>query len=330
MDEEEPNICVLVPGKMIPYALERLRQHFRTITIERAEPALLSEEMKESVKAVASFGNVGAAFIDALPRLQIIANFGVGYDSVDAGHAARSGVMVTNTPDVLTEEVADTTIGLLINTVRELPKAEQYLRDGRWKREGPYPLTRGSLRGRKVGIYGLGRIGRAIALRLEAFGLPVSYHNRRKVEDVPYTYHSDLLSLAKAVDTLICVAPGGPATDRAIDDQILNALGSDGVFINIGRGATVDEKALAAALKNGTILAAGLDVYADEPNVPEDLLSCPNTCLLPHVGSASVHTREAVANLMIDNLISWFSTGKPLTPVAETTHVMAMTKKGLP
>lgn len=321
MSETTADTTILVPGKMPDYAVGRIEERFRLVGIERADPALLTEEMKRSVKGVASGTVIDAAFIDALPNLQIIANLGVGYDGVDAAHAGAKGVMVTNTPDVLTEEVADTAIGLLINTVRELPRAEKWLRDGRWGAEGHYPITRGTLRGRSVGIFGMGRIGRAIARRIEAFGLPVSYHNRRKVEGIDHAYHPTLLSLAEAVDTLISVAPGGASTEKAVNAAVLAALGPDGVFVNIGRGSTVDEAALCEALRQGTIFAAGLDVFADEPNVPEALLACENASLLPHVGSASVHTRQAMADLVADNLTSWFMKGEALTPVRETAHV---------
>jgi len=314
---------ILVPGKLHPHAVDRIRERFRLLTLERADPSLLTDEMKGIVSGIASSTVISAAFIDALPNLQIIANFGVGYDAVDAKHAGKKGVMVTNTPDVLTDEVADTAIGLLINTVRELPRAEKYLREGRWKAEGPYPLTRASLRGRSVGIFGLGRIGRAIAHRIEGFGLPVSYHNRREVQDVSYTYYPTLLALAEAVDTLICVAPGGAGTEKAVNADVLRALGPNGVFINVGRGSAVDEEALIEALRNDTILAAGLDVFASEPNVPEALLACGNACLLPHVASASVPTRQAMADLVVDNLVSWFTRGSALTPVPETAHVGA-------
>jgi lactate dehydrogenase-like 2-hydroxyacid dehydrogenase len=232
--------------------------------------------------------------------------------------------MVTNTPDVLTEEVADTAIGLLINTIRELLRAEAWLRDGSWVRSGNYPLSRLTLRGRHVGIFGMGRIGLAIGRRLEAFGLPIAYHNRRRVEGLAYDYHPTLKGLADAVDTLISVAPGGASTEKAVNAEILSALGPNGVFVNIGRGSTLDEAALAAALANGTIAAAGLDVFANEPHVPQALLAAPNTSLLPHVGSASQHTRRAMADLCVDNLISWFSQRKALTPVPETANVRAI------
>ena len=312
---------VLVPGRLHGHALTRLGEEFTLVRIDRADPALIDGELASRVRGMAAMTLVDAAFIDALPNLEIIANFGVGYDAVDARHAATKSVMVTNTPDVLTEEVADTAIGLLLNTVRELPKAEAWLRAGRWVKDGAYPLSRATLRGRSVGIFGMGRIGMAIARRLEAFGLPISYHNRRKVEGVAYAYHDTLAGLARSVDTLISVAPGGVATEKAVNMEVLSALGPDGVFVNIGRGSTVDQVALAQALKDGTIMAAGLDVFEDEPRVPDDLLSLGNACLLPHVGSASVHTRQAMADLVVDNLIGWFDAGKALTPVGETASL---------
>ncbi|TIP00347.1 MAG: 2-hydroxyacid dehydrogenase [Mesorhizobium sp.] len=316
-------VAILVPGDFNDHAVDRIDKAFRLVRVERADPSLVTQEMRATVRGIASYAGINAAMIDALPNLEIIASFGVGYDSVDANHAAKCGVMVTNTPDVLTEEVADTAIGLLINTVREFYAAEKWLRDGDWVKKGNYRLSRLTLRGRSVGIFGMGRIGRAVARRLEAFGLPIAYHNRRKVEGLAYDYHATLKGLAEAVDTLICIAPGGAATEKAINAEILSALGSKGVFVNIGRGSAVDEAALAAALKSGTIAAAGLDVFADEPNVPRALLDATNASLLPHVGSASVHTRRAMADLCVDNLLSWFAERRPLTPVPETINVKA-------
>ncbi len=328
MSPDLRSICVLVPGKLHAHAVSRIGQTFRLATLERIDPALVSPELRDNVRAIAASpaidaSLVGADFLRALPHAEIVANFGVGYDGVDAAYAGKHGIMVTNTPDVLTEEVADTALGLLIATVRELPAAESWLRSGRWTRDGNYRLTPLTLRGRKVGIFGMGRIGLAIAHRLEAFGLPVAYHNRRRVEGLPYEYHATLKGLAEAVDTLVSVAPGTASTEKAVDAEILKALGPDGVLVNIGRGSTVDEAALAAALKEGVIAAAGLDVFADEPNVPQTLLDAPNTVLLPHVGSASVHTRRAMADLCVDNLVSWFTDRKALTPVPETAHVKA-------
>ncbi|MBL8582681.1 MAG: 2-hydroxyacid dehydrogenase [Rhizobiaceae bacterium] len=320
------SITVLVPGKLHPRSVRRIGETFRMVQLETTDPAKVTAALRESVRGVAvspalGFSAVGPAFLDALPNLEIVANFGVGYDGVDAVHAGKSGIAVSNTPDVLTEEVADTTIGLLLNTVRELSRAEQYLRAGRWASEGAYPLTAASLRGRKVGIFGMGRIGQAIARRLVAFGLPIAYHNRRPVEGLGYDYYPTLEGLATAVDTLISVAPGGAATEKAVDARILAALGANGVFVNIGRGSTVDEQAVIGALANKTILAAGLDVFVDEPRVPQALIDLPNATLLPHVGSASMATRDAMADLVVDNLISWFRDGHALTPVAETAHV---------
>ena len=318
-------ISVLVPGHLHPHAVERIGRTFRLVKADRADAALLDSGARGAIRAIAAMTTIDAAFIDALAKLEIIANFGVGYDAVDARHAAKRGIMVTNTPDVLTEEVADTALGLLINTVREFYRAEAWLRQGRWVKDGHYPLTGTTLRGRRVGIFGMGRIGKAIARRVEAFGLPVAYHNRRQADDVAYEYHPTLLSLAKAVDTLISVAPGTPSTEKAVNAEVLAALGPDGVFVNVGRGSTVDETALAEALTKGVIRAAGLDVFAREPNVPQALLDAPNTSLLPHVGSASVHTRRAMADLVVDNLVSWFSGKGPLTPVPETTGVASRT-----
>jgi lactate dehydrogenase-like 2-hydroxyacid dehydrogenase len=313
---------ILIPGRLHEHAVKRIEATFRTLRIEKADAALLSEEDRKAVRGVAAMTRIDAAFIDALPALEVIASFGVGYDSIDAAHAGRKNVMVTNTPDVLTDEVADTAVALLLNTVREFPKAEAYLREGKWKSAGNYPLTRLTLRGRSVGIFGMGRIGQAIARRLEAFGLPISYHNRNPVPDVPYQYVGSLIELARSVDTLVSVAPGGSSTEKAVNAAVLQALGPDGVFVNVGRGSTVDEEALAKALADGTIAAAGLDVFAAEPSVPQSLLDAGNASLLPHVASASVHTRQAMADLVVDNLVSWFAKGRAVTPVGETATVV--------
>ncbi|WP_312796654.1 2-hydroxyacid dehydrogenase [Tianweitania sp.] len=312
---------ILVTGKLIPHVLKRLAAKFEIKEIARPDADLLTPDDREQVRGVAaSFLGASAPFIDALPKLEIIASFGVGYDAVDAGHAAQRNVVVTNTPDVLTDEVADTAIALLLNTVRGFGQAERFLRAGQWP-QGPFPLSKGTLRGRRIGIFGMGRIGLAIARRLEGFGVQIAYHNRRPVEGVSYTYHATLKELAAACDTLIDVAPGTPETTRAVDADILQALGADGVFINVGRGATVDEPALIEALQARTILAAGLDVFANEPHVPQALIDADYATLLPHVASASQHTREAMADLLVNNLESWFSRGEALTPVPETAAI---------
>jgi lactate dehydrogenase-like 2-hydroxyacid dehydrogenase len=309
---------ILVPGTIRGRVLDRLAEVFDVVRIERADPSLLARSEAASISGVAVSGTFGATMIEHLPALEIIASFGVGYDGVDAAAAAARGVTVTNTPDVLNDEVADTTIGLLLNTVRRFPQAENWLREGRWKREGAFPLTPLSLRGRRAGIYGLGRIGLAIAERLKGFGLGIAYHTRRPREGVPYAYYPSLAELAEAVDILIAIVPKTAETHRTIDGDILRALGPNGVLINVGRGWTVDEEALAAALKDGVIAAAGLDVFYDEPNVPQALIDMPNVSLLPHVASASVVTRDAMADLVADNLFAWFTRGAALTPVPET------------
>ncbi len=277
-------------------------------------------EEAASIRGIARGGHfaIDGAFIAALPRLEIIANFGVGYDGIDLSACADRGIVVTNTPDVLTEEVADTALGLLLMTVRELSAAERHLRAGRWASDGSYPLTRATLRDRTVGIIGLGRIGIAVARRLDAMQVPVVYHNRNPRADLPYRHYADLAGMATEVDTLVSVLPGGAHTEKIIDAAILEALGPRGILINIGRGSVVDEAALIAALRDGTIMAAGLDVFAKEPNVPAELMALDNAVLLPHVGSASVYTRDAMGQLCVDNLTSWFSLGRPITPVPET------------
>jgi lactate dehydrogenase-like 2-hydroxyacid dehydrogenase len=258
---------------------------------------------------------IDSSLLRMLPRLEIVSIFGVGYDSVDVQAAASRGIVVTHTPDVLTEEVADMTMGLLLCVVRELPRAERHVRSGLWA-QGPYRLT-DTLRGKTAGIFGLGRIGKAVAKRCEAFGIQVAYTGRSR-QDVPYVYCPSLLDLAGDADILIVTAPATDETKNAVSAEVLTRLGPDGVLINVARGSLVDEPALVRALVARTIRAAGLDVFASEPHVPEELLALDNVVMLPHVGSASMVTRNAMAKLVADNLISWFSGHGPLTPVPET------------
>jgi lactate dehydrogenase-like 2-hydroxyacid dehydrogenase len=283
-------------------------------------PDLWLAEWGPRIRAIAMTGGhapLDEAYMRQFPKLEIISSFGVGYDNIDAKAAARLGILVTNTPGVLDDEVADTTLGLMIMTVRQLPQAERYLRAGQWSAKGAYPLSP-SLRGRTVGILGLGRIGKSIATRITAFGLDVVYHGRHAQADVPYRYYSSLVDMAKAVDILIVVAPGGPGTRHIINAEVLEALGPDGVLINVARGTLVDEKALIEALRNKTILAAGLDVFENEPSVPQELIALDNAVLLPHVGSASIRTRRAMAECVVSNLFAWADGKPPLTPVPET------------
>ena len=261
---------------------------------------------------------IDAALIDKLPKARIIANFGVGYDMVDTAKAAERGIIVSNTPDVLTEEVADTALGLLIMTARELSQSEQYLRAGKWATDGDYRLSPQTLRDRSVGIVGLGRIGKAIAKRVEAFGLPVSYFGRSKQADVSYPYYASAVELAKNVDTIIVVTPGTAETNKLINAEVLKALGERGLLINVARGSVVDEDALMQALKDRTIFAAGIDVMMNEPKINPELMNIENLVLLPHVGSASVYTRAAMAQLAVDNLLACKAGNPPLSPVPET------------
>jgi lactate dehydrogenase-like 2-hydroxyacid dehydrogenase len=278
-------------------------------------PAALASVRAMAVSAPVQ--SVDDALFAALPKLQIISSFGVGYDHIDANAAAKRGIVVTHTPDVLTEEVADTAIGLLLNTVRELPQSERYLRAGKWP-EGNFPLSRATLRDRTVGMVGLGRIGVAIARRLEAFGVPVVYHTRQPRPELGYRHYPRLLDMAHDVDTLIVIVPGGAATKNMIDVKVLDALGPNGIVINVARGSVIDEPALIAALRERKILAAGLDVFAAEPHVPEELLAMDNVVLLPHVGSASEFTRAKMDQLLVDNIRAWAADKPPLTPVPET------------
>ncbi len=313
--------AVLMTGNPQPIVRERLAAAFELITVSHGQDfAAAIGDAGPRIRGLASGGHFlhGGPLFDLLPALEIVAHFGVGYDPVDVREAARRGIVVTNTPDVLTEEVADTALGLLLMTVRELSAAERWLRAGHWETKGPYPLTPGSLVGRSLGIVGLGRIGRAIAHRAEAFGLKVAYHTRNPVADAPYPHHATIEGLAAAVDTLMVVVPGTASTRHMINARVLDALGPRGILINVGRGSVVDEAALVDALDAGRILGAGLDVFEHEPKVHPGLLTTPRTVLLPHVGSASNATRDAMGNLQVDNLVAWFEGRAPLTPVPET------------
>jgi lactate dehydrogenase-like 2-hydroxyacid dehydrogenase len=273
----------------------------------------------EKLRGIAVTGLVptNGAVLGKYPNVEIISSFGVGYDHIDAKYAAANNIIVTNTPDVLTEEVADVALGLFIATAREFIKADKYVRSGLWLTQG-YPLTVGSLRDRKVGMVGMGRIGQAIARRLDASLVPVVYHSRNPAAGIAYQHYPNLVEMAKAVDTLIVITPGGPSTANLVNAEVMQALGPRGIIVNVARGSVIDEPALIQALKSGTILAAGLDVFAQEPKVPDELKALQNVVLLPHVGSASVVTRNAMDQMVVDNLKLWFG-GKPvLTPIPET------------
>ncbi|WP_150494542.1 2-hydroxyacid dehydrogenase [Roseibium aquae] len=305
---------------MLPVVTRQLTERFEVILpFNDIDPDAIVQAAAPRVQGLAVMGTpIDARYIERFPKLEIVANFGVGYDNVAVYDCSARDVVVTHTPDVLSDEVADIAIGLLIMTVRQLGAAERWVRDRNWLQKGSFPLTPGTLRGRTLGIFGLGRIGKAIARRAEAFDLKIRYHGRSPQADVPYPYHADLEDLAAACDTLMIAAPGTAETRHAVSEGVLHALGPHGVVINIGRGSVIDEAALIDALETDRIMGAGLDVFADEPFVPRPLLIRDNVVTLPHVGSASVHTRNAMGQLVVDNLVSWFEKGEAVTPVPET------------
>jgi lactate dehydrogenase-like 2-hydroxyacid dehydrogenase len=310
---------LLIASPMMPMIEEQLERHF---TVERLYKAQdkdkLLAEFGPKVRALGATpgAKIDSALMKKLPKLEIVGSFGVGYDSVDAKWAGENGIVVTNTPDVLNEEVADTALGLLLATVRQFPQADRYLRAGKWL-EKPFPLTV-TLQDRTIGVVGMGRIGKAIAKRLETFNTPVVYHSRNKAEGVSYKHYPDLKAMAKDADVLIVITPGGAATKHMIDKDVLEALGPNGIVINVARGSVIDEKALIEALRDKKILSAGLDVFEDEPKVPQALIDMDHVVLLPHVGSASVHCRNLMGQLVVDNLVAWAAGKPPLTPVPET------------
>jgi hydroxypyruvate reductase len=263
--------------------------------------------------ATSGFHGADAALIDALPKLEIIASFGVGYDAVDVEAARRCGVIVTNTPGVLNDAVADLTIGLIVAAARRIPQGDRFVRDGKWLTQG-LPLAQ-HVTGKRLGIIGLGRIGQAIARRAAGFDLKIGYHNRRRVQDSPFTYYARLVDLAASSDFLVAILPGGKETTHLVNEQVLRALGPRGIFVNVARGSVVDEQALVKCLQDGALGGAALDVFEEEPRVPEALFAMDNVVLQPHVGSATHETRTAMGQLTVDNLLAHFA-GKPaLTPV---------------
>ena len=319
MAEDRTEVLLLAPK---PQILAGLAQVFRVLPAwEATDPEAFINEVGPRVRAIATPGHwapVRADMMAKFPKLEMVSSFGVGYDHIDARWAGQHGITVTNTPDVLTEEVADTAVGLLLATARQFPQAERYLRAGHWPKSGDYPLSKSTLRNRTVGIVGLGRIGKAIARRLEAMRVPVVYHGRKKQAEVTHRYYDNITDMARDADVLLLVAPGGAETRHIVNADVLKALGPDGILINVGRGSLVDEDALIAALKTNTILTAGLDVYTKEPHVPEELIAMDHIVLWPHLGSSTEHTRLAMDMLVVDNLKAWAAGKAPLTPVPET------------
>jgi hydroxypyruvate reductase len=304
-----PDIIVTAP--LPPFLYDPLKADYRCHDYLKAtDRAAFLADAGAIVRGLVQGGGTvtPTSLLDALPKLEIISVFGVGYDGVPVDYCKKRGLKVTHTPDVLTDDVADVAVALVLMTARGFCAAERYVRAGEWGKRA-FPLTT-KLGGRTAGILGLGRIGKAIAQRLAAMGVQIAYTGR-KPQSVPYRYLADLKALAAASDFLIVACPGGPATKNLVDADVLAALGKKGTLVNIARGSIVDEDALVKALQDGTIKSAGLDVFVDEPKVPAPLMSMDNVVLLPHVGSATRETRQAMADLCKANLDAWFG-GKPV------------------
>lgn len=288
-------------------------------TVHRPGPdGLPALDAAERITAIAAAGSspVDARLIDALPNLKIISVHAVGYDLVDLAHARSRGIVVTHTPDVLNDDVADMALLLTLATLRRLPAMDAYVRDGRWVSEGPPPLSR-SASGLRYGLLGLGRIGQAIASRLAPFAGKIAYHTRTPVAGAPWRHEPRLVDLAASVDVLIVIVPGGAATRGLVSAEVLEALGPTGVLINVARGEVVDQAALVEALTSGHLGGAGLDVFDDEPHVPQALIDSDRCVLAPHVASATVETRTAMAERMMANLQAVFAGKPPVSPVPD-------------
>ena len=298
---------ILALSSLYPLGLDALEERFSIVRLwqEKDPDAAIRAHRGDVVGIIATPGrNVSRSLIEALPNLEIIANFAVGVDNIDLTAARERGVTVTNTPDVLTADTADTAIALMLSVARRVVEGDAYVRVGKWG-NGAMPLGV-SLYGKTVGIVGLGRIGRAIAARCEAFGMDVVYCGRRKKSDISYFYYDDPKVMAEECDFLVLACSGGDETRHLVNMDVLRALGPKGFLINVARGSVVDEEALLIALRNKDIAGAGLDVYENEPHVPESLFTMDNVVLLPHVGSATVETRMAMAKLVIENLLAHF------------------------
>ncbi len=311
------DVDLLITAPLPPFLAQPLAAGYRCHDYAGArDPDALLREVAGKVRGLVQGGGTvtPTSLLDALPALEIISVFGVGYDGVPTGYCGERSIKVTNTPDVLTDDVADVAVALILMTARNFVGADRFVRAGDWPKRS-LPLTT-KLAGRSVGIVGLGRIGKAIATRVEAMGMRVAYTGR-KPQDVPYRYVRDLAALAGEVDFLVIACPGGPATKHLIDARILDALGAKGTLVNIARGSIVDEQALVDALAQGKLKSAGLDVFENEPHVPEALLGMDNVVLLPHVGSATRETRQAMADLCRANVDAWFSERRTLSLVPE-------------
>ena len=306
---------ILAAIKLWPPYVQTLREAFVVHDRTHLEDPALFATLAPRIRGVAASGEskVPASLIAQLPALEIISVFGVGYDGVDVAAARARGIPVTNTPDVLTEDVADLGVALMLSIARRIPQADKFVRSGQWV-NGPLPLAR-KVHGARLGIVGLGRIGQAIARRAEAFGMRIAYTTRTRNTDSAYPWYPSAEALAREVDFLIVITPGGAATRGLIDARVLAALGSQGYLINVARGSVVDQAALVHAVTTGVIAGAALDVFEDEPNVPAELRAHENVVLTPHMASATWETRRAMAALAFGNLQAHFSGQPLLTPL---------------
>lgn len=308
---------ILVMGNYLqPTEMQALEDNFETVHLwKEKDPESLLQERKSDIQGIASVHSVPVSrtLIEALPNLEIISQFAVGYDNIDLAAAKERGIAVTNTPDVLTDDTADTGMALLLAVSRRVCEGDMYVRVGKWL-NGNMPLG-WSPKGKVAGIVGMGRIGQSVARKCEAFGMKIMYQGPRKKDGIPYDYVADVKALAEISDYLILTCPGGAGTRHMVNAEVLEALGPTGFLINIARGSVVDEQALIKALQDKVILGAGLDVYQDEPRVPEELVKMDNVVLLPHVGSATHETRAAMGQLVVKNLLAHFHGDPLLTPV---------------
>ncbi|SFC59308.1 Lactate dehydrogenase [Nocardioides terrae] len=307
---------VLRSGWFKPDLVARLDRDYGALAVpddERRE-SFLATHADAEVLVVSGRTGAPGDMMRALPRLRAVINHGVGVERTDLAHAAAAGIQVANTPDVLTDCVADAAVAMLLDVMRGISAADRFVRRGAWASGESYPLTR-KVTGARVGILGLGRIGRAIARRLEGFDVALSYHNRSARDDVPYRYADSVVELAREADLLVVAATGGAGTSRLVDRSVLDALGPHGFLVNIARASVVDEELMVAMLADGRLGGAALDVFEREPQVPEGLLALDNVVLLPHLGSGTVETREAIARSVLANLEAFLSTGAVLTPV---------------
>lgn len=310
-----PKINVIAASMLYPGTLEELERTYNVHRMfEFRDRAAFLAPLKDKVRGIATFiGRVDKALMEALPKLEIVSSMSIGVDHIDLDAAKARGIRVTNTPDVLTDDTADLALALLLALARRIVQADKFLRAGHWHK-GPLPLAT-KLGGLNLGVLGMGRIGEAIARRAAAMNMKVAYHNRSAKLDVPYRYYPDLLAMAKEIDVLVVACPGGAATRHLVNAAVIEALGAKGMIVNIARGSVIEEPALVKALVEDKLGGAGLDVFADEPHVPEALLALDNVVLTPHVGSATHATRRLMGQLMLDNLAACFAGKALLTPV---------------